>query len=335
MEWLHTQSQRQDVQALLEAQGLSYETNVDETALLYDEAGLLATASMASNVIKMVAVRQGEEGQDHMAKVLTAVIKRLSEANHTHTFLYTRPGQESYFKPYGYQTILATHTVAFMERGGSIRRFLSEQATRLPKASNVGCIVINANPLTLGHAHLIDTLAAHHDLGLIFVVAEDHSVFPYALRDHLVRAYAERYPHLVVLSTGPYLVSKASFPSYFLNEDTLHATAHASLDVALYQQFFRPYFNLQARYVGEEPFSPTTDHYNRVMKDALNEHLKILPRKTHHHEPISASKVRALLRDDRLDEACALVPDVVAQYLKSPEGADLRETLKRRHDRHS
>lgn len=335
MEWLKTQNQRQDVQALLEAQGLSYEQNVDETALLYDDVGLLATASYAANVIKMVAVRQGEEGQDHMAKVLTALIKRLSKANHSHTFLYTRPGQEHYFKPYGYQTILSTSSVAFMERGGSIREFLSEQAASLPNASNVGCVVINANPLTLGHAHLIDTLAANHDLGLTFVVAEDHSVFPFTLRDRLVRAYAERYSHLVVLSTGPYLVSKASFPSYFLNEDTLHASAHASLDVALYQTFFMPYFNLQARYVGEEPFSPTTAHYNRVMKEALNEHLTIIPRKTHQHEPISASKVRALLRDDRLEEACALVPKEVAEYLKSSEGAHHREELKRRHDRHS
>ncbi len=335
MEWLHTSKQREELKQLLFSQGLSYEDTVTNTALLYDAQGLLATASYEGRVIKMVAVRAGEMGQDHMAKVLSFILKTLADENITHTFVYTTLDKKAYFEPFGYRFFAHTDHVALGERGGDITHVLTQQAQSLNVLEDVGCVVINANPLTLGHAHLIDTLAKNHQTGLVFVVAEDHSVFPFKTRFSLVETYVQKYPHLTVLSTGPYLVSKASFPSYFLSDEAAQTSQHATLDVAIYEGYFKPIFNLKKRYVGEEPFSHTTALYNEVMEATLEDHLVIIPRLTLNATPISASEVRRRLKTGDLHTVSAFLPEHVTQFLASKEGSEILARLRTRHDRHS
>ena len=335
MEWLHTSKQREALKQLLFSQGLSYEDTVTNTALLYDAQGLLASASYEGRVIKMVVVRAGEKGQDHMAKVLSFILKALADEKITHTFVYTTLDKKAYFEPFGYRFFAHTDQIALGERGGDIKHYLNQQTRSLPTPQDVGCVVINANPLTLGHAHLIDTLAKNHPTGLVFVVEEDHSVFPFHVRFSLVETYAQKYPHVTVLSTGPYLVSKASFPSYFLSDEAAQTSQHAALDVAIYERYFKPIFNLKKRYVGEEPFSHTTALYNEVMAKTLGDHLVIIPRLTLNTTPISASEVRRRLKTEDMAAVRAFLPEHVNQFLTSKEGREIIECLKTRHDRHS
>lgn len=72
--------------------------------------------------------------------------------------------------------------------------------------------------------------------------------------------------------------------------------------------------------------SPVTALYNRQMKEILPRYgveVVELPRKEAAGAVISASRVRALLAEDRLEEIRPLTPEVTWEFLQSPEGRDV------------
>lgn len=75
-------------------------------------------------------------------------------------------------------------------------------------------------------------------------------------------------PKVILHDSGPYIVSAATFPSYFLKQDQQASQVHAQLDLAVFERIARQ-LNIGARYVGEEPFSQVTALYNRTMAEML------------------------------------------------------------------
>ena len=94
--------------------------------------------------------------------------------------------------------------------------------------------------------------------------------------------------------TDEYLVSRETFPAYFIRDEEHADKVKADLDVELFRTRIAPALHIKKRFVGEEPFSPTTCAYNRRMKELLPEsgiELIEIPRLL----SISASRVRALI----------------------------------------
>ena len=73
---------------------------------------------------------------------------------------------------------------------------------------------MNANPFTKGHQYLVEKAAQESPHVYVFVLSEDKSLFS---KKH-VSQWCKRVAHLpnvTVLSTEDYLVSSATFPTYF------------------------------------------------------------------------------------------------------------------------
>lgn len=107
----------------------------------------------------------------------------------------------------------------------------------------------------------------------------------------MVRAAAEKYENVSVVSSGSYMISSATFPSYFLKDGDLVTRTHAALDATLFTRIAAA-LNLTRRYVGEEPFSHTTSLYNDALSEILPQagiELVIVPRAQAQGEAISAS----------------------------------------------
>ena len=65
--------------------------------------------------------------------------------------------------------------------------YLDQLARSRVEAPKVAAIVMNANPFTLGHQYLVEKAAAENDLVHLFMVSEDASLFPYAVRKKLIQ----------------------------------------------------------------------------------------------------------------------------------------------------
>ena len=302
---------------LLLRSGLKADTCSDSTALIWESGSLIAAGSRLGNLLKCIAVDSAYRGQDLTATLLTQLRRDALQAGYTHLFLYTKPENLQQFSSLFFYPIAATDDVMLMEnRPDGISSFLD---TLPPAVSGVnGAIVMNANPFTLGHRYLIETAARECDRLYVFVLSEDRSCFSAADRMEMVRLGTSDLQNVTVLPTGPYLISSATFPTYFLKENASPSDVQCRLDTAIFTKYYAPRLSITRRYVGTEPHCPVTKSYNRVMAQLLPAAgitFIEVPRLEMQNAPISASSVRELLTQHK--DIRPLVPDSTYQYLLS------------------
>lgn len=303
---------------LLCRSGLEPDIQTDCTLLIWDGDELIATGSRLGNVLKCIAVDNNRQGEDLTATVLTHLRQDALLTGHRHLFLYTKPRNKFLFSSLFFYPIANTDSVLLMEnKPNGIGEFLDTLPT-VNSEGATGAVVVNCNPFTLGHRYLIETAAQDCDRLYVFVLSEDRSYFKTADRIAMVMAGTKDLPNVTVLPTGPYLISAATFPTYFLKDASAAPTVQCELDCTVFAKYYVPRFGITRRYVGTEPTCDITAEYNRSMHRILPEYgiaLQEIPRITTADAPISASAVRALITEGRLDAIRSLVPNSTYDYL--------------------
>lgn len=314
--------------ALLHAEGIMRDRNLSYSAGIFSDDGeLLATGSLFENTLRCMAVSSAHRGEGLMADLVAHLVQVQMERGNTHLFLYTKCDSAKFFAPCGFYEIARVDgRLVFMEnRLDGFDRYLRGLAAQLPACSLTtpgAALVMNCNPFTNGHAYLLKQAAKAHARVVLFVLSEDRSLVPFADRLAMVKAAAAQDPHVTVVSSGSYMISSATVPSYFLKDDALVTNTHARLDATLFIRIAKA-LNLTCRYVGEEPFSAATRAYNEALMEVLPAggiELRVIPRKEEGGAPISASHVRQLIHDGRIEDIRSLVPETTYAYLTGPQG---------------
>lgn len=317
---------------LLKQEGIARDKNLTYSAGIFDDDGqMIATGSLFGNTLRCMAVSGEHRGEGLMADIVAHLVQKQMELGHTHLFLYTKVESEKFFAPLGFTKIAQVgDKLVFMEnRRDGFARYIQ---SLMPACSETpgAALVMNANPFTNGHDYLVSKAASENERVVLFVLSEDRSLVPYADRMAMVKAAAAKYPNVTVVSSGSYMISSATFPSYFLKDDELVTRTHAQLDATLFTRIAKE-LNLTCRYVGEEPFSAATCAYNEALAAVLPQagvELRVIPRKDLEGTPISASHVRKLIHDDRIEEIRELVPQTTYDYLTSEKGARAVSAIK-------
>lgn len=299
---------------LLTRVGLTPDRDAEQTVTVWEQEQLIATGSRKGNLLKCIAVHPEHRGEDLTAVVISQLRADAFSAGYKHLFLYTKPENRHLFESIFFYPIARTDTVLLMEdKRGGIRSFLDTLPQAVP-GRKIGAAVMNCNPFTLGHRYLVETAAKECDHVYIFVLSEDQSRFSADDRIEMVRLGTADLPNVTVLPTGPYLISSATFPTYFLKDRDLATQVHCELDIEIFEKYFVPRFGITHRYVGTEPFSPMTAQYNDALKENLHNVTFVeIPRLETGNTPVSASAVRAAL--DRNEDIRALVPETTYRYL--------------------
>lgn len=311
-----------EVQGFLADQGLTWEPDVTYTVVLRDGEGrVAATASLQEDVIKCVAVAEDHRGEGLTATVLTAVRREALSRGRRHLFLYTKPENRLQFTGLGFYEVTRTDRVLLMEDRREGFAAWAESICRPEAAGTIGAIVLNANPMTLGHRYLIEEAVRRCDFLYLLVVSEDKSAVPAADRRAIVEAAVADLPRAAVAGTDRYLISSATFPAYFLKEKAAAGSVWTDLDIAVFLKLAAA-LGITRRFVGSEPFCPVTSAYNAAMAAALPRggvELVELPRLEKDHTPVSATEVRRLLAQGRWQEIRPLVPAATWNYLSREE----------------
>ena len=320
--------------ALLAREGIARDKNLTYSAGIWDDDGrLIATGSLFGNTLRCLAVDGNHRGEGLMAVIVSHLVQVQMERGNMHLFLYTKCESAKFFSPLGFTEIARVgDRLVFMEnrRDGFSRHIAALASALKGMPGNAGALdipgaalVMNANPFTNGHAYLLDRAARENARVVLFVLSEDRSLVPNADRLARVCAAAAQYDNVAVVPSGSYMISAATFPSYFLKDDATVTRTHAQLDATLFLPIARA-LNLTKRYVGEEPFSQATSLYNEALASVLpggGVELAVIPRAEQAGMPISASHVRALIHDGRIEEIRPLVPATTYDYLTGPSGA--------------
>lgn len=304
-------------QDFLARAGLEPDENREQTVLVWDDDTLIATGSRQENLLKCIAVDPVRQGEGLLASVLTALRQEAFQNGYRHLFLYTKPQNEYLFRSLFFYPVAKTEDVLLMEDSkDGIGRFLDTLTVNV-QGKVVGAAVMNCDPFTLGHQYLIETAAAECDHVYVFVLSEDKGHFTASDRLEMVKAGTAHLPNVTVLSTGPYLISSATFPTYFLKNREQAGQIQCLLDIEIFCKYFAAKFGITRRYVGTEPLSPVTEMYN----EALEQHLpgrgievRKIPRLEKDGTPVSASAVRKALQEK--DAVASMVPGTTLAYLQ-------------------
>ena len=298
--------------------GLELDLSAEKTVLIWDEGEIIATASRYGNILKCIAVDEKRQGEGLVSKVITELKNDASSEGIRHLFIYTKPENRKIFTDLFFYPIAETEDVLLLEnKKHGITDFVSSLSEKNP-ARDAGCIVMNCNPFTLGHKYLIETASKKCRKLYVFVVSENRSKFSFADRIEMVRRGTSHIDNVVVLETGPYLISTATFPTYFLNKNISPDAVKCRIDIKIFNEYFVPHFGIKKRFVGTEPFSGITNEYNKELKRLLPEagiELIEVERMKFSGVPISASEVRGLIDIGETEKIKSLVSETTYNYL--------------------
>lgn len=326
--------------ALLQKEGIRRDAHLDVTVGVFDDAyALVATGSLYAGTLRCIAVDSAHQGEGLLGLLMTRLLELQAERGHHTVFLYTKPDAAHFFADLGFSEIARVPgKLVFMEnRRDAFARYLAALSAFRDGAKRTAAIVMNANPFTLGHQYLLERAAAENDAVRCFVVSEDISLVPFQARMALVEAGSAHLPNVTVHPSGSYMISSATFPSYFLKDEAAVTEAQAALDIAIFAKIAEA-MGITRRYIGEEPFSQITAIYNGVMLEELPRHgieCIILPRQADGGQAISASNVRQLLHDGQLEAIRPLVPASTFAYFQTEDGKKTIQAIQAvQHVRH-
>ena len=321
------------VDALLQQEGITRDGNLDYIAAMLDEEGnVIATGSCFGQTLRCFAVSTEHQGEGLLNQIISHLMEYQLSRGNSHLFLYTKVKTAKFFESLGFYEIARVEgTLVFMEnrRSGFSGYLKNLEKTARPGLS--AAIVMNANPFTLGHQYLVETAAAQCDTLHLFVLSEDASLVPFSVRKELVRRGTEHLKNVVLHDSGPYMISNATFPSYFLKDAAAVIQGHAKLDLAVFARIAQA-LGVTVRYVGEEPSSQVTGIYNSIMEQSLSEYgiaCRVIPRKASEGKAISASTVRKALQAGDWETLKTLVPQTTLDYFTSPQAEPVLEVIRK------
>jgi [citrate (pro-3S)-lyase] ligase len=326
-----TPREREEVVRLLSRGGLTFEEGADAVVLVEDTDGrVAATASLFAGVIRMAAAdpEYRESGLSSMA--ISALMETARAGGASRLFVYTKPDMAPRFTSMGFSNIAETGAVALLEAGepgiSSYRDYLMENSRG--GGGVTGAIVANCNPFTLGHRYLIERASSVCRCLYVIIVEEDVSRFSFADRFEMARAGTRGIENAVLLRSGPYAVSAATFPSYFLKcrAETEIAIEQARLDMDLFLRLYVPALGINARFAGTEPRSAVTKIYNDAMREILPpagvEFVEIERVKAPDGMPVSASAVREMLDAGDISAMRGYLPrSTISRIEEAPGGS--------------
>ena len=321
------------VDALLQQEGITRDGNLDYIAAMLDEEGnVIATGSCFGQTLRCFAVSTEHQGEGLLNQIISHLMEYQLSRGNSHLFLYTKVKTAKFFESLGFYEIARVEgTLVFMEnrRSGFPGYLKNLEKTARPGLS--AAIVMNANPFTLGHQYLVETAAAQCDTLHLFVLSEDASLVPFSVRKELVRLGTEHLKNVVLHDSGPYMISNATFPSYFLKDEAAVIDGHAKLDLAVFARIAQA-LGVTVRYVGEEPNSQVTGIYNSIMEQSLPKYgitCRVIPRKASEGKAISASTVRKALQAGDWETLKTLVPQTTLDYFTSPQAEPVLEVIRK------
>ena len=312
------------VDELLAAEGIRRDANLDYTCGMYDdEMNLIATGSCFGNTLRCMAVSHTHQGEGLMNSIVSHLIEVQFSRGNTHLFLYTKCDSARFFGDLGFYEIARINgQIVFMEnKRTGFSSYLNSLEKQKESAPRVAALVMNANPFTLGHQYLVEKAASENDILHLFIVSEDASLVPFSVRKKLVMEGTAHLKNIRYHDSGPYIISNATFPSYFQKDEQAVIESHAMLDLTVFTKIASA-LGINRRYVGEEPTSLVTGIYNQIMSEKLPENgieCVIVPRKENKGTVISASTVRQALKEENWPLLAELVPETTLNYFKSPD----------------
>jgi [citrate (pro-3S)-lyase] ligase len=313
------------VKEFLDSVSLDLSPDIELYVSAKENNEMIACGGLSGKILKCIAVAPHKRGEGLILTVMTHLLNAAFQKGRKELFLFSKPRYIDFFQECGFKLIERyKDDVILMENSHNIENYKQELFSLYKEGSIIGSIVMNANPFTLGHQHLVNEAAKRSDWLHLFVVKEDASEFKFKDRIALIKKGVAHLSNVTVHEGSEYIISKSTFPTYFIKDKGKVNDLHARLDLRIYKNHIAPALGITHRFVGSEPYCKVTNNYNKNMKEILEKEddspaIKVveMPRIEVLQKPISASHVRALLKEENYKELSMIVPKSTMEFLMS------------------
>lgn len=333
--------QRLELESFLQKFNLTLDKDVEYSAVVRKNEEIVGTCSFAGKVIKCFAVKEELQGEGVASNLITHVTNILFDRGIFESFIFTKPENRRIFEGLGYKGVHYTDDVILLEGGmANVKKYTEKMFINSGLGNEKkAAIVVNCNPFTLGHRYLVEKAASENESVVVYVVEENKSVFPFDIRLDLVRRGTEDLKNVTVIPGGDYIISSATFPSYFLRCEDERLKVYTRLDAGIFGKYIADKFNIVKRYVGTEPYCSVTGSYNEALSEVLpNYGVEVIKaeRIKMNDRAISASEVRKLIREneDFIARVKELIPESTYEFLESEKAKPIIEKIKRSESPH-
>lgn len=262
---------REAVDLFLHQHQLSLEADCERVIVAEDQRRIVGCGAIAGCVLKCIAVDPSLQGEGLSLKLLTELMTLAYELGRSELFLFTKPDNAALFSSAGFWPIARAGDQAVLMENSRERlaRYCRQLTMYRQPGEKIGAIVMNANPFTLGHRWLVEQAARQCDWLHLFVVKEDASFFSYQDRVALIEQGIAGIANVTLHPGSAYLISRATFPGYFLKDKGVVDDCHCQIDLQLFREHLAPALQITHRFVGSEPLCSLTRNYNLRMKELL------------------------------------------------------------------
>lgn len=315
---------REAVDLFLHQHQLSLEADCERVIVAEDQRRIVGCGAIAGCVLKCIAADPSLQGEGLSLKLLTELMTLAYELGRSELFLFTKPDNAALFSSAGFWPIARAGDQAVLMENSRERlaRYCRQLTMYRQPGEKIGAIVMNANPFTLGHRWLVEQAARQCDWLHLFVVKEDASFFSYQDRVALIEQGIAGIANVTLHPGSAYLISRATFPGYFLKDKGVVDDCHCQIDLQLFREHLAPALQITHRFVGSEPLCSLTRNYNLRMKELLEApgetpaiQVVELERVEKDGAPISASRVRKLYKERQWSAIAPLVPPGTLSFL--------------------
>ncbi|WP_458699757.1 [citrate (pro-3S)-lyase] ligase [Sulfurospirillum sp. 1307] len=313
------------VKEFLDENGLELSSDIEIFVTLKENNEMIACGGLSGKVLKCIAVANERRGEGLILKVMTHLLNAAYSRGRKELFLFSTPKNIEFFRDCGFNLIEECDgEIILMENTDNLKKYQEELSTKRVEGDKIGTIVMNANPFTLGHRYLVEESAKRCDWLHLFVVKEDLSEFKFEDRIRLIREGTSHIKNITIHEGSDYIISNATFPTYFIKDKGKINELHAKLDLNVFRNRLAPYLGITHRFVGTEPYCKVTNNYNQNMKKILADpngkanpiEVVEIDRVEFDNDAISASRVRRLLKENNFEELKNIVPPTTYKFLK-------------------
>lgn len=315
---LVTASERRAARRLVERAGLTFEEGYEDLVGAFRGRRLVACGARAGRVLKMLVVHDEHRGKGLLAGVVTELMRRGLEASIDTYFILSRPCMAAVFQRLGFNELVATEHAALLEYGHSLHQYLRKRGAIARPGEN-SAVVVSSDPFSLSQKALVERAAELGRTAYVLVPSDGRFLFSLQERLEMARRGVGPLDNAVVTDTGPYVLSSATFPAYFLDPSEEPDEVRMALDVDLFGRHIAPAFHVTTRVIGTRPTDPRHRRYNRILGQRLGRwgiRLEQIERTTSGADWVSTERVQRQFAQHGLDGIAALVPQSTLEYLR-------------------
>ncbi len=305
--------------ALIESEGLRFEAGYDELVGVFEAGKLIGCGARQGRVLKMLVVDPDHRGGAVLGEIVTELMCDDRNVKSGANFIFAKPCAIASFERLNFRLLVKLTEAGMLESCNGLNQFLRRHASQVRTGHN-GAVVINSDPFSRGHQHLIETAVAQVDNLYVFIPSEGNFTFSEDIRMELARQGTRHLSNVIVIDAGPYVLNDATFPGYFLKPGESKDPLRLEMDMGLFARHLAPYFHITTRFVGTEPLDPVARSHNQIMKQCLAEQgirLEEIAREKVGELWINTQQVRRAFFDGDMERVREQVPATTFNVLSS------------------